>query len=130
MTSTPQPAGSAASNLAAALDQLWTRFLPEIRNRVDLLDAAATACAANKLSTEQRDAAQAAAHKLAGTLGTFSLDRGTDLAREFELALASEDTPCLAVANRLAELAAELRSIVDSRKDGASPVARADSEMV
>ncbi len=119
MPPTPQPARSSASKLVAALDQLWTRFLPEIRNRVGLLEAAAAACAANQLSTEQHKTAHAAAHKLAGSLGTFNLAHGTGLAREFELALAGNRTPDPSVAGRLAELAAELRTIVDSRKQDA-----------
>jgi HPt (histidine-containing phosphotransfer) domain-containing protein len=127
MTTTAQPGGGAASdadavpdksaaqNLSAALDQLWVRFLPEIRLRVEILDAAAAACAANALSTEQREAAHAAAHKLAGTLGTFNLAHGTELAREFELLFAKEEAPESSVAGRLASLAVELRTIVEGR---------------
>lgn len=122
MKSAAQPDRSAASgpataqDLGRALDQLWTRFLPEIRKRVDLLEAAALACASNQLSAAERDGAHAAAHKLAGTLGTFSLTRGTDLAREFELTFSREHRPGPALAQRLASIAAELRSIIDSRK--------------
>jgi HPt (histidine-containing phosphotransfer) domain-containing protein len=110
----PNPA--AAPDLAAALDLLWTRFLPEIRNRVELLETAAGACAANQLSAAQREAAHAAAHKLAGTLGTFNLARGTDLAREFEMLSSGEDATDSATAHRMVSIAAELRTIVDSRK--------------
>jgi HPt (histidine-containing phosphotransfer) domain-containing protein len=106
----------ATADLAAAIDLLWVRFLPEIRNRVDLLEAAAAACGANQLSTAQREAAQAAAHKLAGTLGTFNLTRGTVLAREFELLCDHEETPACRNAERLASIAKEIRAIVDSRK--------------
>ncbi len=106
---------AATPGLGTALDLLWARFLPEIRTRVDLLQAAASACAANQLSAAERDATHAAAHKLAGTLGTFSLTRGTDLAREFELAISNPDSPDPALAERLAVIAAELRTIVDSR---------------
>jgi HPt (histidine-containing phosphotransfer) domain-containing protein len=105
-----------ASDFAAALDLLWRRFLPEIRQRVELLAAAAADCAANQLSTAQCEAAHAAAHKLAGTLGTFNLAAGTELAREFELQFAGGDTPDARSAGRLASIAAELRAIVDSRK--------------
>ncbi len=107
---------AAAPNLAAAIDQLWVRFLPEIRQRVDLLEAAATACSEERLSPAQREAVQAAAHKLAGTLGTFKLSDGTVLARELELLLSSEDVPDSALAGRLAVIATELRTIVESRK--------------
>ena len=122
MKSAAQSDRSAASgsaptpDLGRALDLLWTRFLPEIRKRVDLLEAAASACASNQLSAAERDSAHAAAHKLAGTLGTFSLTRGTDLAREFELAFSGEHAPAPALAERLAAIAAELRTIIEGRK--------------
>jgi HPt (histidine-containing phosphotransfer) domain-containing protein len=111
-----QPKTAPAPDLAAALDLLWMRFLPEIRQRVAILEEAALACAANQLSPAQREAAHAAAHKLAGTLGTFGLARGTDLAREMELLYSCENIPDAALAGRLANGAAELRSIVESRK--------------
>jgi len=59
--------------------------------------------------------AHAAAHKLAGTLGTFSLAQGTELAREFELLFAEEDGVDRALGERLTVVAAELRRIVESR---------------
>ena len=96
------PESAPASDIGKALDLLWTRFVPEIRKRVDLLGAAASACAANNLSDTERESAHAAAHKLAGTLGTFNLTRGTDLAREFELAFAGDRSPSPAQAERLA----------------------------
>jgi HPt (histidine-containing phosphotransfer) domain-containing protein len=112
------PASSAedAVNLAAALDLLWVRFLPEIRERVGILEAAAADCAASQLSTAQVEAAHAAAHKLAGTLGTFSLGGGTELAREFELLFSNNEPPPASLAGHLAQMAAELRNLVDSRK--------------
>ena len=105
-----------APDLAQAIDLLWARFLPEIRSRVEVLKAAAAACAVKRLTSAQREAAHAAAHKLAGTLGTFNLTRGTVLAREFELVCCREDTPDATVAGRLGAIAAELRTIVDGRK--------------
>jgi HPt (histidine-containing phosphotransfer) domain-containing protein len=104
------------SDLAAAIDLLWVRFLPEIRDRVAILESAAAALAAGGLTDSQRDAANDAAHKLAGTLGTFDLTRGTVLARELELHYSGDADPALAAS--LASITAELRSIIDSRKDG------------
>jgi HPt (histidine-containing phosphotransfer) domain-containing protein len=100
--------------LAAALERLWARFLPEIRERISILESAAHSLAAGSLAVAQREAAHAAAHKLAGTLGTFNLPRGTELARELELAY--ESAPDSSSAPRLAGLTSELRSLVDSRK--------------
>jgi HPt (histidine-containing phosphotransfer) domain-containing protein len=98
------------------MDSLWVRFLPEIKERVAVLEAAAQAAGEGKLTAKQRDAAQAAAHKLAGVLGTFGLTRGTVLARELELTFARESSPRRNAGAKLAEVAAELRSMVESRK--------------
>ncbi|MGC1462876.1 MAG: Hpt domain-containing protein [Terracidiphilus sp.] len=116
-TDRTQASGTAAApDLGQALDLLWTRFLPEIRQRVDLLQAAASDCASSRFMAEQHEATRAAAHKLAGSLGTFGLARGTTLAREFELILSDEGSPSPTLAARLTDIAAELRSIVDNRK--------------
>lgn len=101
----------AQPDLAAALNRLWTRFLAEIRERTAIIDTAVQALAAGSLSAEQKDAAASAAHKLAGVLGTFSLSRGTELARELELEFSG--TPDSA--DLLASMLAELRAVIDSR---------------
>jgi hypothetical protein len=122
MQAAPQPDSDATTgppapcDLAAALDRLWTRFLPDILERANILSAAVSACATVPLTAEQRNAAHAAAHKLAGTLGTFSLARGTELAREFELAFAGNVDPDPVLTRHLQTIASELRAIIDSRK--------------
>ena len=100
------------AEIAAALDRLWVRFLPEIRARVGILEASALALAGGTLSLTQRESAASAAHKLAGTLGTFSLARGTVVARELELLYSGGDCPNPETA---AQMAAELRSLVEGR---------------
>lgn len=102
--------------IAAILDQMWTRFLPDIRQRAEVLEAGAAALASGEPATAQREAAHAAAHKLAGILGTFNLMHGTELAREFELLTAQENAPDPALSGRLVSIAAELRSIIESRR--------------
>jgi HPt (histidine-containing phosphotransfer) domain-containing protein len=105
-----------ATNIAAALNRLWDRFVPEMRNRVNVLQAAADASERGDLTPEQREAAHAAAHKLAGTLGTFNLPRGTDLARKFEMLTADDAILTPQLAGNLLSIAAELQRIIDSRK--------------
>jgi HPt (histidine-containing phosphotransfer) domain-containing protein len=95
---------------------MWARFLPLIEERGGLLESAAAAVAANRLSIEQQQAACAAAHKLAGVLGTFGLTEGTVLARELETMYSSQSPPDPALGARLISIAAELRSIVQNRK--------------
>ena len=113
-TDTPQD-----GTLSRALDGLWQRFLPEIMERLTILESAATAIAGPSFAPKQCEAAQAAAHKLAGVLCTFGLARGTELAREIELALARESSRSAESAANLAAAAAELREVVQSRKTSA-----------
>ncbi len=102
-------------DLTAILNQLWTRFLPEIHERVSILEFSAHAYASGIATQEQHRGAHAAAHKLAGSLGTFGLTQGSELAREFELMCAADELCSPAQAERLAAIAAEIRIIVDSR---------------
>jgi HPt (histidine-containing phosphotransfer) domain-containing protein len=60
-----------------------------------------------------RFAAADAAHKLAGILGTFGLVRGTEIARHLEQTYSADFDP--ASDQDLAELTAELRSLIESR---------------
>jgi HPt (histidine-containing phosphotransfer) domain-containing protein len=109
--STPPP-------LAAALDRLWTQFLPQFQERITILEKAAAALADGTLSAGQREEAHYAAHKLAGVLGTFGLDEGTALAREAEAVYASGQEIGPGAAARLAQITARLRSLVASRNQG------------
>jgi Hpt domain-containing protein len=115
------PAQSAVPTEAAiseALDHMWARHRSQILERVAVLEAAASAVTAKTLTEAAREAAQAAAHKLAGTLGMFNLNCGTDLARELDLAYSSESAPAAASGQHLASLAAELRTMIENRRTG------------
>jgi HPt (histidine-containing phosphotransfer) domain-containing protein len=101
------------ASMSEALGRLWAKFLPEIEKRTAILEAAVTAIKSASLSEEEREAAHQAAHKLAGVLGTFGLQRGTELARQAELAFAEEQP---AHASELSAWVGELRSLIDSRK--------------
>jgi HPt (histidine-containing phosphotransfer) domain-containing protein len=105
---------SVPTSISDGLARLWIRFLPDIQQRVAVIEATAQALRAGSLSSEERHAAHAAAHKLAGTLGTFGLHRGTDLARQLEEEFAGE-VPASAVPD-LCLWIAELRSLIDERK--------------
>ncbi|MGA2632633.1 MAG: Hpt domain-containing protein [Terracidiphilus sp.] len=102
--------------LDEALDRMWIQFLPQIEERLAILDSAAAAFAANRLTKPQNEAANAAAHKLAGVLGSFGLAKGTVLARELEIMYSRDGGPDPALSAKLTAIAAELRAIVDSRK--------------
>ena len=104
------------SALTAALDRMWAQFLPEMKERVGILETTARSIAAGELSLDQQATANDAAHKLAGVLGTFGLTRGTVLARELEIMYSRETGTDPALAERLASLADELRTLIENRK--------------
>jgi len=116
MESSAQSVAQGDANLSQAIERLWVRFLPEIKERIAVIQAAADALAAGTPTASRRVAAHAAAHKLAGVLGTFGLTRGTELARELEIDFSSEDGPDPASGKKLAAVAAELRALVESRQ--------------
>ena len=98
----------ADDTMAAVLAQLWEKNRPIVEERLATLDDAAAAAAAGGLNGDQRKEAAQAAHKLAGALGMYGYEEGTNVAREID-ALLSSDVPGVA---RLAELTARLRTAV------------------
>lgn len=103
-----------AAEISEVLDQMWVKFLPEIRERVRLLEDAGRASEAEALSEQQREDACSTAHKLAGTLGMFGLARGTELARKLEHLYAGKGG-ALAAAQPGA-IAAEIHAVIENRK--------------
>jgi HPt (histidine-containing phosphotransfer) domain-containing protein len=100
-------------DLTAALERLWQQFLPQIQERVTVLESAGLALSGGGLSDDHREEAKSAAHKLAGVLGTFGLTRGTILAREAEMLCSGDADP--ATAPHLTEIAIQLRSLIAGR---------------
>ncbi len=95
------------------MTRLWAKFLPEIERRAASLEAAAQALCDGSLSAELQTAAHADAHKLAGSLGTFGLQQGTELARQAELMLA--DSVTASESARLESIVRDLRVLIASR---------------
>ena len=109
-----EPSGQ--PSLAEAMDRLWVQFRPQLEERVATLESAATALSQGTLVPTQREHASVVAHKLAGVLGTFGLDEGTDLARETEIAYSGDYHKDSAAAARLFEIASQLRAMLAVRK--------------
>ena len=102
--------------LAAAIDQMWVKFLPQMEERVAVLESASSALANETLTTHQRAEANAAAHKLAGVLGSFGLTKGSILAREAEIMYSGEPETDPEAAIQLSKITSQLRAMIDSRK--------------
>lgn len=94
------------TKIAAMIKSLWERNLPTLHERLSLLDRAALAAASGNLTEALRTEALEIAHKLAGSLGMFGYDRGTEIARNIEVILTNPSPSALA---RLTTLTTELR---------------------
>ncbi|MGH9597465.1 MAG: Hpt domain-containing protein [Edaphobacter sp.] len=88
------------------LVHLWQKNLPTIRERLDLLDKFGAAAASGKLNEPTRLEALSIAHKLAGSLGMYGYQQGTEVASKMERILKSPTPETLAT---LCTLAADLR---------------------
>jgi HPt (histidine-containing phosphotransfer) domain-containing protein len=102
--------------LNEALKALWVKFLPQLEERLAVLDTANDALAESKLSEDLRAEANSAAHKLAGVLGTFGLTRGTVLAREAELIYEGDIGTDRHAVEHLTGIAHQLRTLIESHK--------------
>jgi HPt (histidine-containing phosphotransfer) domain-containing protein len=92
------------------LADLWERSRPRVLARIDVLDEAAAALAADELGGDLRERARVEAHRLAGLLGTLGLPAASPVARSLEHLLA--DGPTAADAAELRDGARELRRAV------------------
>lgn len=97
------------------MTQLWTRFLPHLEERVRALETAACGLSQESFVPGDCEVGSAAAHKLAGVLGSFGLHEGTHLAREAEVLCADVAAPDPIASARVAEIALQLRAMLTER---------------
>ena len=86
------------------IDEIWRRHRITVLTRVDLLESVATAIVGRSLTLSLLEEALSASHKLAGSLGTFGFDEGTQLARELEQQLASAMPDAVAIRDSVRQL--------------------------
>ncbi len=100
-------------DLQAGLVRLWFRHRQEIQRSVEEITTYAGATAHGTAVSDEAEVARRAAHRLAGTLGTFGLETGSQLAREIETMLDRRDPSAATDVARLAALAAELSDSIE-----------------
>jgi len=88
------------------LAQLWQKNLPTLRQRLDLIDQFAAAASTGNLPEDTRVEALSIAHKLAGSLGMYGYQQGTEVASKMERILKSPTPETLLT---LRSLAVDLR---------------------
>ncbi len=98
-----------------AMALLWARFLPHLHERVRVLEQASSALLKESFVPAECAEGGAAAHKLAGVLGSFGLHHGTHLAREAEALCLDAAQPDPIASVRIAEIASQLRVMLAQR---------------
>ena len=98
-----------------AMALLWARFLPHLHDRVRALEAASGALQVESFAPAACAEGEAAAHKLAGVLGSFGLHAGTHLAREAEVLCSDVAQPDPSASARVAEIASQIRAMLTER---------------
>ncbi len=81
---TPQTSSRPEETLEAIAAEIWELTKDRTLERVDQLVSSVQALAANTLDEEQYLQARQTAHKLAGSLGTFGFNLGSQIARQIE----------------------------------------------
>lgn len=104
-----------AASLGDALAAVWDQTYALTLARLDPLERAAMCLLGGSIAAADRKAAATDAHKLAGSLGTFGLQEGTELARAAELLLVGTEPPSAAQGLRLSEIAVALRDLIERR---------------
>jgi HPt (histidine-containing phosphotransfer) domain-containing protein len=102
---TPKPEGK-DEKIEALLADLWQRHLPTLHERLDLLDRIAAEASSGTLPEASRLEALSVAHKLAGNLGMFGHQQGTEIAAAMEQILKAPTPDTL---SKLSGLAKDLR---------------------
>lgn len=96
--------------LQARLAETWLRFQDVIDQRVATIEAGVVAAAAGDLTEEMSESVAGEAHKLVGSLGTFGMRSGSDIARRIEDIFAGDVS--VTAANEAGRLTEQLRSII------------------
>ena len=96
-----------SAKLNQKLQELWQKYLPEMVARLEVIHSAIEALSRGNLTDALRNEAAQAAHKLAGSLGTFGVHQGTIAAQEIERLLSEKAMPpniCRELERNLAHL--------------------------
>ncbi|MEM8723786.1 MAG: response regulator [Cyanobacteria bacterium P01_G01_bin.39] len=78
---------SVEQEFSQKMEQMWLKYQAKMSERMQVLQDAVSKLKQADLSTQLQQDAEQAAHKLAGVLGMFSRDAGTEIAREIETLL-------------------------------------------
>ncbi|WP_416674287.1 response regulator [Egbenema bharatensis] len=90
--SLPPPSDDRTQQAITSIQAIWLKFKDGFLTQVKRLEEVGVAVQSNQLTPELLHRAKQDAHKLAGSLGTFGHETGSQLAQEIEAILQSEAT--------------------------------------
>ncbi len=109
----PKKSNGSKQKLQHSINKIWDRVKGNMSERLGVLEQALIAGKNGKIETNLQHQAEQEAHKLAGSLGIFGLEYGSDLAREIETLLASELPLNYAKICQICTLVTSLRNEID-----------------
>ncbi|HEY9671494.1 MAG TPA: response regulator, partial [Waterburya sp.] len=104
----------AEAKVMAVVQQMWGNFKESLRSHIVLFERAIAQISTGTLDSELRSSAKAEAHRLIGSLGSFGLPEGSELARQIEQLLEAESLG-QNEARRLEELVGRLKQTVENK---------------
>ncbi|GAB4372903.1 MAG: response regulator [Elainellaceae cyanobacterium] len=104
-----------------AMGALWQQYEGLMIERLDALQTAASAIQSHSLTLEIKQTAEKAAHKLAGVLGMFGKEDGTQLARQLESLLEAGTDLETKTDDRLQQVPELVQQLARSLNLGAAP---------
>ncbi|MDJ0690583.1 MAG: response regulator [Xenococcaceae cyanobacterium MO_188.B32] len=94
------------------MEEMWQQYQGLMAERMKVLQKAVLALEKAELSSDLHHSAEQAAHKLAGVLGMFERQVGTNLAREIETLMQAHPILATPEKNKFISLVADLRSLL------------------
>ncbi|NEO26942.1 MAG: response regulator [Kamptonema sp. SIO4C4] len=112
---TPEQSAAATKQekTLAAVAQMWGQFKAPFLQRITPLEEAIAALENQSLSSELRQTAEQQAHKLAGSLGMYGLDQGSQWARKVEYWFIERQNPTPDEIQELQTWVVDLRQLIE-----------------
>ena len=104
----------AQAKVLAVVQQMWTNFKESLGSQMVLFEQAIAQLSTGTLDGELRSSAEAQAHRLIGSLGSFGLPQGSEVARQIEHLLRLESLG-KNEAPQLEDLVGQLKQAVENK---------------
>ncbi|HEY9649179.1 MAG TPA: response regulator [Coleofasciculaceae cyanobacterium] len=102
------------AKVMAVVQKIWGKFQESLESQMVLFEQAIAQLSTGTLDDELRSKAEAEAHRLVGSLGTFGLPQGSEVARQIERLLRLESLG-QNEARQLEDLVGQLKQVVKNK---------------